>query len=261
MESTTDPLPPGQRRIASSALRLPPLPPSGFRGSVSTEISARLESLIAVGTLKPGDRLPSERQLAIDLGVSRTSLREAMRELEAKHLIERRPGRGTSVLAAPEHVQTLYTELSDAEHQLRDIAELRATIEPRLAELAAQRATPANLVELEHILATPVADAAPEESLRLDLEFHLLIAAAAQNPLMSAINTLAGSWTTSSRVLSHSTRYAREVSYLGHRAILAAIAAGDPDQARDAMTRHLTDVAVLTRDRFEADHDIEETAP
>ena len=250
MDSTTGA--PGDRRpVPSSALELPRLAPGAFRGSVSTEISAHLEKLIAVGELRPGDRLPSERELAASLGVSRASLREAMHELEAKHLVARRPGRGTTVLPAPEHVQTLYSQLSDAEHQLRDVAELRGTIEPRLAELAAERATAANLVELENILRNPVAEVSPEESLRLDLEFHMLIAAAAQNPLMSAINTLACSWTTSSRVLSHSTRYAREVSYLGHRAILVAVAAGNPAEARDAMARHLADVAELTRDRFE----------
>ncbi|MCE0768446.1 FCD domain-containing protein, partial [Pseudonocardia kujensis] len=68
-------------------------------------------------------------------------------------------------------------------------------------------------------------------------EFHTLVAAAAQNPLMSAINTLACSWTSATRVMSHASRYAREVYYLGHRAILIAIAAGDADEARDAMIR------------------------
>jgi len=243
---------PGHRRpVLVSALELPRLSSGAYRSSISTEISAHLEKLIAVGELKPGDRLPSERELAASLGVSRASLREAMHELEAKHLIARRPGRGTTVLPAPEHVQRLYSTLSDAEHQLRDIAELRATIEPRLAELAAERATPATLIELENVLLHPVAEATPEESLRLDLEFHMLVANASQNPLMSAINTLVCSWTSSTRVLSHSTRYAREVSYLGHRAILAAIAEGNPAEARAAMTRHLADVEELTRDRFE----------
>lgn len=237
--------------VPTSALELPRSVPGAFRGSVSTEISAYLEKLIAVGELQPGDRLPSERELAARLGVSRASLREAMHELEAKHLVERRPGRGTTVLHAPESVQTLYSRLSDAEHHLRDVVELRATIEPRLAELAAERATAANLLQLEEMLRHPVAEVAPEDSLRLDLEFHMLIAAAAQNPLMSAINTLACSWTSSTRVLSHATRYAREVSYLGHRAILSAIAAGNPAEARDAMARHIADVAELTRDGYD----------
>jgi GntR family transcriptional repressor for pyruvate dehydrogenase complex len=173
-----------------------------------------------------------------------------MHELEAKQLIDRRPGRGTTVLPAPERVRTLYSHISDEEHQLRDVAEL-VLLEPQLAALAAGRATPANLLELEEVLRQPIAEVGPEASLRLDLEFHMLLARAAQNPLMSSINTLVCSWTSATRVLSHSTRYAREVSYLGHRAILAAVARCDVNEARDAMTRHLTDVAELTRTGFE----------
>ncbi|GAB6896992.1 FadR/GntR family transcriptional regulator [Kineosporia succinea] len=235
-----------RRTVAPETLRLPPRAPETQLGSVSSEISAHLEKLIAVGDLAPGDRLPSERDLAAALGVSRASLREAMHELEAKHLLERRPGRGTTVLPAPERVQALYSQLSDAEHQLRDVAELRETIEPRLAELAALRATPAHLAELENLLREPLSG--PRESLRLDLEFHLLLATASGNPLMSAVNTVVCSWTSATRLASHSTRYAREVSLLGHRAILEAVRAGDGPAARAAMTRHLADVAALTRD-------------
>src|ERR1700757_554897 len=72
--------------------------------SVGDEGAARLERLIVAGDLQPGDRLPSERDLALTLNVSRASLREAMHELEAKRLIERRPGRGTTVLPAPDRV-------------------------------------------------------------------------------------------------------------------------------------------------------------
>jgi GntR family transcriptional repressor for pyruvate dehydrogenase complex len=219
--------------------------------TVSSGVSAHLEKLIAIGELRPGDRLPSERELAATMRVSRASLREAMHELEAKHLVERRPGRGTTVLPAPDHVNRLYERVADGEHQLRDVAELRETLEPKLAALAARRATQANLIELENVLRNPVAEIAPGESLRLDLEFHLLLAAAAQNPLMSALNTLTCSWTSATRVLSHATRYAREVSYLGHRAILAAVVRGEPDEAWDAMVRHLSDVDKLTRDGFE----------
>jgi DNA-binding FadR family transcriptional regulator len=235
--------------VSSSALVLPAGAgtPSDRPRTVGTEIFAHLERLIATGALRPGDRLPSERELSTSLGVSRASLREAMHELETRHLIERRPGRGTTVRPAPERVQTLYTQISAAEHQLREVAELRETIEPRLAALAAERATDANLLALEEVLRHSVAEAGAEESLRLDLEFHMLIANAAQNPLMSAINTLVCSWTSSTRVLSHSTRYAREVSYLGHRAILEAVTRRDVNEAREAMTRHLSDVAELTR--------------
>lgn len=239
--------------ISAEALRLPDNHAESSRraSSVSVEISAHLEAMIATGRLAPGDRLPSERELAATFGVARASLRDAMRDLENKRLIERRPGRGTTVLHAPAAVQELYTQLSDAEHQLRDVAELRGTIEPRVAELAARRATNQNLIELEAVLKNPVAEVLPEESLQLDLEFHMLLAVAAGNPLLSAINTLACSWTSSSRVLSHSTRWAREVSYLGHRSILGAVSAGDSAAARDAMIKHLDDVEALTRNGFQ----------
>jgi len=219
--------------------------------SLGIEITARMETMIALGEIRPGDRLPPERDLAAALGVSRSSLRDAMHELETKHLIERRPGRGTTVLAPPAQVQALYAAVSDDEHQLRDVAELRETIEPTLAAMAASRATEANLVALEETLRRPVAGLTPAESLELDLRFHTLVATASQNPLMSAIATLACSWTSTTRILSHSSRYAREVSYLGHRAILAAISRRDAHEARAAMSQHLKDVVELTQHGYE----------
>ena len=247
----------GEHRVAASAFALP-IGSSGSSSerqrSVGVEVFAHLEKLIVTGHLRPGDRLPSERDLATRLGVSRASLRDAMHELEARHLVERRPGRGTTVLPAPERVQALYARITDEEHQLRDVAELRETIEPRLAALAAARATEADLIALEEVLRRGVTEVSPVESLQLDVEFHMLIAHASQNPLMSSINTLVCSWTSETRLLSHSTRYAREISYLGHRAILEAVTQGDPDAARDAMTRHLTKVAELTRASFTRNH-------
>ena len=215
--------------------------------SVSAEIAARIERLIATGEIEPGDRLPSERDLADSMGVSRTSLREAMHELEAKHLIERRPGRGTIVAPRPTHVTALYTALSDEQHQLRDIAELRDTIEPRIAEYAAQRATRANLIALTDSLDFSCHAMSPKDSLSRDVEFHTLVAHTAQNPLMSAINTMATSWTTTTRLLSHATQHAREVSYRGHRLILDAIAAADAEAAGHAMHQHLSEVNDLNR--------------
>jgi DNA-binding FadR family transcriptional regulator len=214
--------------------------------AVSVQIAAHLERLITVGELNPGDRLPAERELAADLHVSRASLREAMHELEAKNLIERRPGRGTCVLAPPEYVHDLYGQISGTERKLRDVAELRQTIEPQIARLAAHRATPANLLELDGVLSHTVEDLTVEESVQLDLEFHLLLAQASQNPLLSSLITFTSSWTRPVRGLSHATRNAREVSYRGHRAILDAVSERDMDAAGASMLRHLSEVAELT---------------
>ncbi|MCW2874827.1 FadR/GntR family transcriptional regulator [Actinacidiphila oryziradicis] len=215
--------------------------------SIGDEVAARLEKLIVVGDLKPGDRLPSERELAIGLNVSRASLREAMHELEAKHLIERRPGRGTTVLPAPEHVTSLYAKVSGKEREVREVAELREAVEPRLARYAAVRATDANLIALTDVLAEADGEISQELSLRLDLEFHLLVAQAADSALMASLITLMASWTKSTRELSHATVHARNASYRGHREILDAINARDGDAAEAAMTAHLVEVSVLTR--------------
>jgi DNA-binding FadR family transcriptional regulator len=217
--------------------------------SVSAQIAAHLERLIARGELNAGDRLPSERDLAVDLQVSRASLREAMHELEAKKLIERRPGRGTRVLAPPQHAHDLYDQISDAEHKLRDIAELRETVEPQIARLAASRATEANRLELENVLKHPVEGLTAEDSVQLDQEFHLLLAHASQNPLLVSLSTLTSSWTRPIRALSHATKHAREVSYRGHRAILDAVVERDKEAAGAAMLQHLHEVVDLTQQR------------
>jgi DNA-binding FadR family transcriptional regulator len=215
--------------------------------SVSTEIVAHIETLISSGSLEPGAKLPPERELAQVLKVSRVSLREAMHELQAKRVIERKPGRGTILLKVPSHAQELYEEMSESERTLRDVAELRETIEPKFAQLAAERATKATLYALEQVLEKSGHDLSQEESLKDDISFHMLLAQASQNPLMVALNSLANTWTESVRSFSHETAEARRSSHHGHQLIFTAVRSGNGAAARDAMLAHLTDVAHLTR--------------
>jgi DNA-binding FadR family transcriptional regulator len=218
--------------------------------SVSAEIVAHIETLISRGTLTPGTKLPSERDLAQVLKVSRVSLREAMHELEAKRVVERRPGRGTVVVDPPAHVRMLYEELSESDRTLRDVAELRETIEPKFAELAAERATEATLFALEQVLDASAGELSQKESLQSDISFHMLLAQASQNPLMVALNSLANGWTASVRAFSHQTAAARRSSHNGHQRIFDAVRSRDGTAAGKAMLAHLADVAVLTRDRY-----------
>lgn len=230
--------------------------------SVSAEVAAYLEERITSGELRPGDRLPAERELAQSLSVSRASLREAMREMENKHLVERKPGRGTVVSERPDEVVELVRELDNSRQALRDVTELRRLVEPGIAGYAALRARPSNLLRLEDVLRRSNENLTAAESLRLDLEFHSLLAQAAQNPLLTTLLTMCGNWTEDVRRHSHATRQGRRSSVAGHRAILEAVAVHDVAGAEAAMKQHLDDVRALiaertgTRTGTEEDHEV-----
>lgn len=212
--------------------------------SVSGEVGAYVERLIDT-ELAPGDRLPPERELADQLHVSRSSVREAMRELEQRRRIERAPGRGTTVLAKPRTAEQLARELSLDAAEQADVAELRLVVEPQIAGLAASRASDADLVRLEQTLAAAHAGLTPAESLALDIRFHTELAAAARNPLLLSLCELTNGWVHDVRARSHATRAGRRTSVDGHRALLAAVSAGDSGAATRTMVEHLSDVARL----------------
>lgn len=221
------------------------IPPLGRRPqNVSVALAAHFERLIATGEIRPGSRLPSERDLATSMSVSRSSLREAMHELESKRLISRIQGRGTIVLAPTAGVDELLA-MSVGETEQEHAAELRAIIEPSVAGLAAHRATPANLLQIRDVLDKSHENLLQAESLRLDVEFHLLLARAAQNPLLTALQTMASEWTGEVRQHSHATKEARRASVRGHQAIFDAVQAHDGLAARQAMEDHLRDVREL----------------
>lgn len=228
-----------------------PVPPLARRSpTISVTLAAHLERLIATGELAPGQRLPGERELAEQLAVSRATLREAMFELESKHLIERRPGRGT-VVVEPSAEQRDLQELTAAAlggAENADAAELRLVVEPSVAGLAARRATPANLLQLQDVLAASEPPLTAARSVEVDLEFHLLLAQAARNPLLVTLHGLMTEWTLPVRRRSHATKAGRAHSLAGHRAIYAAVAAHDAEAATAAMREHLTDIHTLLKE-------------
>jgi GntR family transcriptional repressor for pyruvate dehydrogenase complex len=217
--------------------------------SVSIEIAAHLERLIATGALEPGARLPAERELAAQMHVSRTSLREAMHELERKRLIERRPGFGT-VVTMPTAEQEALQDLPGSEElglEIDDVMELREVLEPRVAGYAAQRATDANVLQLREVIDQWTDDLTSAQYARLDAEFHLLLSQASQNPLFKTLGGLSTEWSAELRsgTRTPNTARSRAESAAEHRAIFEAVAAHDVDGAERAMRQHLT--AVTTR--------------
>ncbi|MBB5918368.1 GntR family transcriptional repressor for pyruvate dehydrogenase complex [Nocardia transvalensis] len=218
------------------------IPPLRRSHSVSAEVAAHLERLIITGELRAGDRLPPERELAARMNVSRSSLRQAMFELESKKLIERRQGRGSTVTDISTSAAELHDSLGALDIELGHATELRDLVEPRIAQLAALRAVESNLLSLNEVLTRSDETLSPADSMRLDIEFHTLLAHAAQNPLLVTLCTKTTDWTERTRILSHRSRLGRRISIEGHRLILDAVTAHDGPGAAAAMERHLREV-------------------
>jgi GntR family transcriptional repressor for pyruvate dehydrogenase complex len=209
------------------------------------EIVDQIQELIAAGRIKPGDRLPPERELAELFKASRNSVRDAIRVLEQMGLIESRQGDGTYVrsVTAEELAEPLALLLLQSRTQMRELWEVRRVLEPALAEFAAARITDEELGELDAILE---AQRRKVESgfiaLEEDTAFHAGIAEAARNTVMlRALDTLVDLLRQSrERSLQQHDRPA--YSLAGHRRILAALRRRDPDGARAEMLRHLRDI-------------------
>ena len=214
---------------------------------ISEEIVEQIKNLIAKGELKPGDRIPSERDLATMLGVSRPSVREAIMVLEATGFVESRQGGGTFVRALTE------TSITDPLARLveqKDPVLLRALVEVRMgleswsAYLAAQRAEPDEIAEMRRLYEVMAAQASrggwnPE----VDADFHYAITAASHNSLqmhvLDSVHTLFH--TTIQVALMEFYRQQGHIEKLlvQHREILEAIAAHDAELARQKMMDHL----------------------
>lgn len=225
-----------------------PIPPLHRQSrSVSAELAAHFEQLITSGALTAGQRLPSERDLADQMRVSRATIRQAMFELEGKNLVTRRHGSGSVVNDTSADAAELKDGLSGAAVELANATELRDIVEPRIARLAALRATGSNLLQLERVLDRSNPSLEVEESIRLDREFHMLLAHAAQNPLLVTLCEMTGEWTLPMRARSHATHADRQSSIDGHARILRCVEAHDAAGAEAAMEQHLRDVREIIR--------------
>lgn len=206
------------------------------------EIARRLQSLVETGNLKPGDRLPPERQLATLFGVSRNSVREAIKSLEQQGVLKSRHGAGTYISAASqaELARQLGEAFARERHRLEDIFELRLLLEPQIARLAATRISPLTLERLDAIME------AYGEAMRNDLPvfeidqgFHDAIATATGNQcivrLMEQMNDMLAE--SRDEALQSPTRSLRALE--DHRKILGALRRRDADDAAVAMAEHL----------------------
>ncbi len=212
------------------------------RSRVHEDIVQQMTQLIKDGKLRPGDKLPPERELAETLGVSRPTLRNALRVLEGLRMIESRQGDGTYVSQAnfEQLVAPLAAVLSTRAFLVKDILELRQIIEPPIAERAALKARPEDIEELESILAVQAKKAGEGlETAEEDTRFHYAIAEATGNQMVVHLIDLVMSLLGEVRASWLQVPDRREVSLAGHRAILNAIKARDQAAASQTMKEHI----------------------
>lgn len=154
------------------------------------QLARRLERAIVTRELRPGQRLPAERVWAAELGVSRGALREALRLLAERGLVQQRHGAGSFVAERPDERRAdPWTQLLQRQPLMQaDLLEFRAMLEIRSAELAAERADAADLARLAErhaAVAAAYAGADRAEQVRADVAFHRAIADATRNPVFS----------------------------------------------------------------------------
>lgn len=212
--------------------------------TLASRVTRQLENLILDNQLLPGARLPSERDLALEFGVSRTVVREAVRALVARNLLEVRPGSGTLVrrpsMESLARSMTLLLRVGQEQIDYDKVHEVRRLLEVEIAGLAAERRTDEDLAHIQELLdAAPTTWDTADHFARHDLDFHNALAQAAHNELfLFMLNSL-------SDIMLEVRRMAFKVPGLPekaqelHSAIVAAIRDGDSQRAQEAMHEDL----------------------
>ena len=222
-------------------------PRRGLHGAIVHDIGVR----ILRGELRPGDPLPTEEELGGEPGVSRTVLREAVKVLAAKRLVESRPKTGTRVLPRREwnlidpDVLAWRLEANPDEEFYADVVELRRIVEPEAAALAAVRATDAEREELAEsfdAMRRALADDDAEAYLVADLRFHSILLEACHNELLEQMAAMLRA-VFRALFIRTSTSTTSAAALPVHGAVLDAIRARDPAGAQEATRTLISDTA------------------
>lgn len=212
------------------------------RRSLHGQIAHELGLRLVRGDYPPGSLMPTEENFCVELGVSRTALREAFKVLSAKGMLEPRPKRGTLVkprskwnMLDPDLLSWCFSAGPSISH-VRHLYEFRAIIEPAAAAMAADRATDEQVVHIGKAFdAMATAETGTDESIKADLLFHQAILEASGNDLLIPLGFVIESALSQSIKLSHSREGARENSIPLHEEVFRAIKTRRPQAAREAM--------------------------
>ncbi|MGB6007170.1 transcriptional regulator LldR [Castellaniella sp.] len=230
---------------------------------LSDRLVGQLQALITDQGLQPGDRLPAERQLALQLGASRPSVREAIQHLASQGLLRSRQGGGTYVQAPgaggaawprQQLVRTLGDLVSDDPEYRYDVLEARHALEGGTAWHAALRATPEDRAKIRarfDDLQRFQGHDDPELSARADAQFHLAIAEASHNAvllqMMHGLFDLLRATVTENRQRMYTVRHTHVQLAQQHQAVMDAILRGDAEAARATVWQHLEFVHATVR--------------
>lgn len=213
------------------------------RDAVAAEqVVTHVRTLIEKGVLRPGDRLASERELALQIGVSRTSVRAGLRSLAAMGVVQTRQGAGTFITAGPPTLVSEPLRLIASLHglSLSGLFEVRRVLEAGTAALAAERATSDQIATIsDEVTGMYSALHDPQLFLDYDLRFHRAVAAAVNNPMLGAIiEAVAALFFEERRATIERAHNLKESADM-HRKIYQAIRARDTEAARAAMDEHV----------------------
>lgn len=210
------------------------------QSSAWNQVVTRVERAIRLGTLVPGDKLPAERVLAADLGVSRMTIREAIRVLEARGYVETRRGAhgGTMVRLNLVSKEKVREQLLDRVDHLRSIFEFRQAVECAAARLAASRRQPEHLDLISESIDEMEASTDLHEFRRADSTFHLRVADAACNPLIAeSVEDARVAMFLPVDALEFEVALMRSLQ--DHRRVFSAISRSNEGLADKAMAKHI----------------------
>lgn len=206
----------------------------------------KIKEMILSGELKPGDRLPREADLAETLGLSRNSLREAVKALTLINILDVRQGDGTYVTSLdPNLLLDALTFVVDfhRDDSVLEFLQVRRIMEPASASMAAQRVTPEELEAMQRSLDASNGQSTPEELLAIDIDFHRRVAAASGNSVLASLIEGLSAPTNRARIWRGRTQSdAQQRTAREHQAIQDALAAHDPELAHAAMLAHVAGV-------------------
>jgi DNA-binding FadR family transcriptional regulator len=217
---------------------------------LSEIIETHIRSLIVDGDITVGERLPTEKEIARQFGVSIVTMREALKGLEASGLIEKKKGKGGGVFATSPKSdivkKSIYSFLISKKFSSQHLTELRLIIEPVAARIAAERITSWEIKGLERNVRyseTKFNEISSEERKQKNIEFHRLVAEATKNPVLSLTTDFVMDFLFEYKIrpLPTSVTFIKN-TVREHQNVLERLKAHDPKGAEDSMTFHLKSV-------------------